>query len=117
MVKVCIISNGRMNHFDYMDVLDEADIDFLPAEIKFQQDNAPIYKANDVMIWLENNKVNVLGEWPPYSPDLSPIENIWLIIKLRMARNTRKPFLNLVYSYINMYQLFTISTYYVPHNY
>lgn len=26
-------------------------------------------------------------EWPPYSPDLNPIENIWSILKLQVAKH------------------------------
>ena len=42
----------------------------------FMQDNASIHKAELVMDYLKEENVNPLN-WPPRSPDLNPIENIW----------------------------------------
>ena len=36
-------------------------------------------------------KATVLNGWPPNSPDLSPIENLWAIMKERLNRLTKKP--------------------------
>lgn len=49
----------------------------------FQQDNAPCHKARKVAEFLEKQRFSVL-EWPPYSPDLSPIENLWAIVKQKV---------------------------------
>ena len=37
------------------------------------QDSAPLHKAKKMMRWFKDNRV-VLTNWPPYSPDLNPIE-------------------------------------------
>ncbi len=44
----------------------------------FQQNNANPHTAAITTAWLCSRRVRVLN-WPAYSPDLSPIENIWRI--------------------------------------
>jgi transposase len=46
----------------------------------FMQDNAPIHKTQKSMDWFNKNGV-VLMDWPPYSSDLNPIENLWFPLK------------------------------------
>ncbi|GBL89057.1 hypothetical protein AVEN_255198-1 [Araneus ventricosus] len=51
----------------------------------FQQDNARPHTAKITKTWLRTKRVPVL-KWPAASPDLSPIENIWRILKRNMAQ-------------------------------
>lgn len=44
------------------------------------QDNAPIHTSNESKAWFADNGVKLL-DWPPYSPDLNPIENLWFPLK------------------------------------
>lgn len=52
----------------------------------FQQDGAPCHRTAAVSRWLADSNVEVLGPWPGSSPDLNPIENMWIMIKEKVSK-------------------------------
>ena len=46
----------------------------------FQHDNDPSHTCNLAKAWLHSNGVTVL-DFPPWSPDLNPIENVWPVLE------------------------------------
>jgi transposase len=55
----------------------------------FIQDNASTHTAALVQDWLipwaEEEGVELI-DWPPYSPDLNPIENLWKLLKQEICK-------------------------------
>jgi hypothetical protein len=47
-----------------------------PEQWWFLQDNDPKHKSRLVKDWIHNQGIHCL-DFPPYSPDLNPIENLW----------------------------------------
>ena len=83
--------DGTVNAQKYQDILKE---NLLPTSNKqfsenliFQQDGASSHTAKSTKSWLENNNVHVII-WPSGSPDLSPIESLWGVMKKEL-RNQR----------------------------
>ena len=68
----------------YIEVLDAQVARYYTNDKWFMHDNAPIHTANKVKDWFKEQGVDVT-DWPPYSPDLNPIEHAWKKLKELMA--------------------------------
>ena len=83
--KMLIKCSNNMNNDEYLKVLQKYQENLHFDALVYQQDNAPIHKAKKIMDYFAENSCKTL-EWPAYSPDLNPIENLWAIIKSRLRK-------------------------------
>ena len=78
---------GSINSDKYIEILNECLIPtcetLYPDGWFLIQDNAPCHKSAKTMEWLREQGIQLI-DWPPGSPDLNPIEEIWQVMKRRL---------------------------------
>ncbi|MBW0577270.1 hypothetical protein O181_116985 [Austropuccinia psidii MF-1] len=66
--------------FPFMEELVEVSVAANGEGLTLMEDAAPIHTGLASQQWCQNNQINKFT-WPPNSPDLNPIENLWFKIK------------------------------------
>jgi transposase len=61
----------------------------------FMHDGAPCHQAVLVKRWLASQGIEILSPWPGNSPELNPLENLWHIMKAKVAAHRPTSFENL----------------------
>jgi transposase len=87
---VIVRITGKLNSSRYCEMLENGLLNeserILPRNFILQQDNAPVHVSRETKTMLSAKKVSVL-EWPAYSPDLNPIENVWSIVSREVYKD------------------------------
>ena len=73
------------SNVSYRKALDEG---FLPLHHRdniYQHDNSRVHTAKESTAWFLRHAAFFI-EWPPFSPDLNPIENVWNLLKQKLRK-------------------------------
>lgn len=83
--KIIHVFDQTMNADIYVNILKTNLKNIYEADNYLIYDNDPKHTSAKAKTYLTNNEINIL-DFPPCSPDINPIENIWAIYKHNIAK-------------------------------
>ena len=86
--------NGSITSETYCQVLQDGllpviDCYYPDGNFIFVQDNAPCHSLSETRNWLDDRQIR-MSQWPPQSPDINIIENIWRWVKMELRKHIKK---------------------------
>lgn len=91
-----VFCEGKINAEKYIDILKQGLLPIFQGnnlnrkDYVLMEDGAPCHRAQKTTAWKSQKGLTILP-WPGQSPDMNPIENVWHILQMNIAKRPVKP--------------------------